>query len=112
MGEAEGLGRPRKGHGGQGEGRRGAGRRGLPTGMGEKMRLWKTTVSTRKAMVRMPTMDQMTKPVGADGAQRAQRQRQGRDSASAAGVAALCTAGPLRGPPRRCPTQALPAFLP
>lgn len=32
--------------------------------MGEKMRLWKTTVSTRKIMVRQPTMNQMTKPAG------------------------------------------------
>jgi hypothetical protein len=35
--------------------------------MGEKMRLWKTTVSTRKAMVKMPTKNQKRKPAGTAG---------------------------------------------
>ena len=33
------------------------------TGMGAKMRLWNTTVSTRKAMVATPMMNQMKKAV-------------------------------------------------
>lgn len=47
------------------------------TGMGEKMRLWKTTVSTRKAMVAQPMMNQMKKAaVGrCDGAVYIERRR-------------------------------------
>lgn len=37
---------------------------GRRTGMGLKMRLWNTTVSTRNAMVAMPMMNQMKKAAG------------------------------------------------
>lgn len=41
------------------------------TGMGLKMRLWNTTVSTRKAMVHMPMMNQMKKAAPGEAGQRA-----------------------------------------